>query len=379
MTLAGELVLVRNQALRSIDAGEAAMRPVLQRLDALTSQLQGAVTQTRMQPVGNLFAKFPRMVRDLARQLGKTIELEMTGTEVELDKSVLELLSDPLTHLIRNCCDHGLELPADRARAGKPLAGRVTLAARHLGGQICIEVGDDGQGIDLERMKRKAFQAGLRTSAELARLSDKEALGLITLPGFSTATAVTDLSGRGVGMDVVKTNLDRLGGTLEIDSMLGQGSTFSLRVPLTLAIIPCLMVRAGDQRYAIPQKDLEELVCLHPEQAQMRIEYTLDQEVVRLRDQLLPLVRLAEVLGRPTPFDAEAREAVVRKYRPSRSIADSSQSPKTSGAAAETTMAGEPGGESSPTESTADDSGRPATTFFAVVKVGATPVRAGRR
>ena len=264
MTLAGELVLVRNQALRSIDAGEAAIRPVLQRLDALTSQLQGAVTQTRMQPVGNLFAKFPRTVRDLARQMGKTIELEVNGTEVELDKSVLELLSDPLTHLIRNCCDHGLESPDERARAGKPAAGRVVLNARQQGGQICIEVRDDGRGIDPERIKRKALESGLRTAAELARLSDKEALGLITLPGFSTAAAVTDLSGRGVGMDVVKTNLDQLGGTLEIDSTPGQGSTFSLRVPLTLAIIPCLMVRAGEQRYAIPQKDLEELVCLHP-------------------------------------------------------------------------------------------------------------------
>ena len=220
-------------------------------------------------------------------------------------------------------------------------------------------------------MKHKALQAGLRTSAELARLSDNEALGLITLPGFSTAAAVTDLSGRGVGMDVVKTNLDRLGGTLEIDSILGQGSTFCLRVPLTLAIIPCLMVRAGEQRYAIPQKDLEELVCLHPEQAQLRIEYTLDQEVVRLRDQLLPLVRLPEVLGRPTPFDAEAREAVVQKYRFSTSIADSRERSRTSVAAAETAMAGSPDGESSATDSTANDSARPATTFFAVVKVGA--------
>ncbi len=343
MTLAGELVLVRNQALRSIDAGEAEIRPVLQRLDALTSQLQGAVTQTRMQPVGNLFAKFPRTVRDLARQMGKTISLEVNGTEVELDKSVLELLSDPLTHLIRNCCDHGLESPDERARAGKPATGRIVLNARQQGGQICIEVRDDGRGIDPERIKRKALESGLRTAAELARLSDKEVVGLITLPGFSTAAAVTDLSGRGVGMDVVKTNLDQLGGTLEIDSTPGQGTTFSLRVPLTLAIIPCLMVRAGDQRYAIPQKDLEELVCLHPQQTQMRIEYTLDQEVVRLRDQLLPLVRLAELLERPRPFDAEAREAIVRKYRPTEERVDG------------------PGPTAAPA----------AATFFAVVKVGA--------
>ena len=343
MTLAGELVLVRNQALRSIDAGEAAIRPVLQRLDALTSQLQGAVTQTRMQPVGNLFAKFPRTVRDLARQMGKTIGLEVNGTEVELDKSVLELLSDPLTHLIRNCCDHGLESPDERARAGKPATGRIVLNARQQGGQIWIEVRDDGRGIDVERIKRKALESGLRTAAELARLSDKETLGLITLPGFSTAAAVTDLSGRGVGMDVVKTNLDQLGGALEIDSTLGQGTTFSLRVPLTLAIIPCLMVRAGDQRYAIPQKDLEELVCLHPQQTQTRIETTLDQEVVRLRERLLPLVRLAEVLDRPRPFDIEAREAIVRKYRRTAESVDS----------------------------TGPTGGPAAATFFAVVKVGA--------
>ncbi|MCL4203942.1 MAG: chemotaxis protein CheW [Pirellulaceae bacterium] len=316
MTLAGELVLVRNQALRSIESGEAAIRPVLQRLDALTSQLQGAVTQTRMQPVGNLFARFPRTVRDMARQMGKSIELEVSGTEVELDKSVLELLSDPLTHLIRNCCDHGLETPDQRASAGKPAAGRITLGARQQGGQIYIEVRDDGQGIDVERLRSKILASGLRTEADLARLSDKETLALITLPGFSTASTVTDLSGRGVGMDVVKTNLDRLGGTLEIDSTLGQGTTFTLRVPLTLAIIPCLMVRVQDQCYAIPQKDLEELVCLHPEPGQPRIENTMDQEVVRLRGRLLPLVRLSEVLERPAPLDTETREAIVRSPRP---------------------------------------------------------------
>ena len=315
MTLAGELVLVRNQALRSVEAGEAAMRPVLQRLDALTSQLQGAVTQTRMQPVGNLFARFPRTVRDMARQMGKSIELEMGGTEVELDKSVLELLSDPLTHLIRNCCDHGLETAEQRVRAGKPATGRIVLSARQQGGQICIEIRDDGRGIDAERIRRKVLDSGLRTTADLTRLSDRETLGLITLPGFSTASEVTDLSGRGVGMDVVKTNLDRLGGTLEIDSTLGKGTTFSLRVPLTLAIIPCLLVRVQDQCYAIPQKDLEELVCLHPQQDQARIESTLEQEVVRLRGRLLPLVRLSEVLEHPRPFAVQTREAIVRKHR----------------------------------------------------------------
>jgi two-component system chemotaxis sensor kinase CheA len=301
--------------MRLIDGGAAAMQPVLQRLDAVTSELQGAVTQTRMQPVGNLFAKFPRLVRDLARQLDKTIELEVSGTEVELDKSVLELLSDPLTHLVRNCCDHGIELPAERQRSGKPPIGKVSLAASHLGSQICIEVRDDGQGLDPQRIKHKALQVGLRSEADLARMTEKELLGLILLPGFSTAKEVTDVSGRGVGMDVVKTNLDQLGGSLEIESMRGAGVAFSLRVPLTLAIIPCLIVTAGGQRYAIPQKDLEELVCLHEELTATQIEYTVDQEVVRLRDRLLPLVRLTEVLGQPKPFDAEHRRAIVQKYQ----------------------------------------------------------------
>jgi two-component system, chemotaxis family, sensor kinase CheA len=227
-----------------------------------------------------------------------------------------------LTHLIRNCSDHGLESTEQRVAAGKPATGRIALSARQQGGQIYIEVRDDGRGIDVEGVRRKILESGLRTAAELARLSDKETLGLITLPGFSTANAVTDLSGRGVGMDVVKTNLDRLGGTLEIDSTLGQGTTFSLRVPLTLAIIPCLMVRVQDQCYAIPQKDLEELVCLHPQQVQTRMESTLEQEVVRLRGRLLSLVRLAEVLERPEPFDMETREAIVRKYRSSSALAD---------------------------------------------------------
>jgi two-component system chemotaxis sensor kinase CheA len=314
MTLAGELVLTRNQALRSIDGGAAAMRPVLQKLDAVTSELQGAVTQTRMQPVGNLFAKFPRVVRDLARQLNKQIELEMTGTEVELDKSVLEQLSDPLTHLVRNACDHGIESPTERQRAGKPPLGKITISASQIGGLISIEIRDDGSGLDLRRIKSKAIEAGLRTEEELTRLADRDVLGLILLPGFSTAKEVTDVSGRGVGMDVVKTNLDRLGGTLEIDSSPESGTSFSLRVPLTLAIIPCLIISSDGQRYAIPQKDLEELVCLHPDLTATKIEATVDQEVVRLRDRLLPLVRLNEVFSQPCPLDAANHREIVKKY-----------------------------------------------------------------
>jgi two-component system chemotaxis sensor kinase CheA len=315
MTLAGELVLVRNQAVRAIDPRNTALRPLVQRLDAVTSELQDAVLRTRMQPVGNLFGKFPRMVRDLAKQLGKEIDLEISGTEVELDKTILESLSDPLTHLIRNCCDHGIEPPADRARAGKPGQGQITLRARHLGGQIFLEVRDDGRGLDPDAIHRKALERALRTPAELARLGEKDLFSLILMPGFSTAAAVTDLSGRGVGMDVVKTNLDRLGGVLEIDSTPGRGTAFTLRLPLTLAIIPCLLVTAGGARYAVPQKDLEELVCLHPGRGRPRIEYAFDQEVMRLRDRLLPLVRLTEVFERPRPFTAATREEIVAKYR----------------------------------------------------------------
>jgi two-component system chemotaxis sensor kinase CheA len=296
MTLAGELVLVRNQAVRAVAPGDAALGAIAQRLDAVTSELQDAAMRMRMQPVGNLFGKFPRMVRDLARQLGKQIELDVSGTEVELDKTILEGLSDPLTHLVRNACDHGIEPPAQRRGAGKPEEGRIALGARHLGGRIVIEVRDDGRGIDPPAIRRKALEQGLRAPADLARLGDHEILSLILLPGFSTAREVTDVSGRGVGMDVVKTNLEQLGGTLEIDSAPGRGTAFTLHLPLTLAIIPCLLVSAGGETYAISQKDVEELVCLDPAQSQARIEVAHDQEVVRLRGRLLPLVRLTEVL-----------------------------------------------------------------------------------
>jgi two-component system chemotaxis sensor kinase CheA len=296
MSLTGELVLVRNQAVRAIVPGDPALGSLAQRLDAVTSDLQDAAMRMRMQPVGNLFGKFPRMVRDLARQLGKRIELEVLGTEVELDKTILEALSDPLTHLIRNACDHGIEPAEQRRRAGKPEDGRVVLSARHLGGRIGIEVRDDGRGIDAAAVRRKALEQGLRTPAELARLGDREMLSLILLPGFSTAGQVTDVSGRGVGMDVVKTNLDQLGGTLEISSEPRRGTTFTLHLPLTLAIIPGLLVSVAGQAYAVSQKDVEELVCLHPGQTQARIEMAYDKEVVRLRGRLLPLVRLTEVL-----------------------------------------------------------------------------------
>jgi two-component system chemotaxis sensor kinase CheA len=222
--------------------------------------------------------------------------LQIVGGEVELDKNILEALSDPLTHLIRNACDHGLESAAERIAQGKSAVGRIRLEARHLGDQILISFSDDGRGIDRQAVRNKTLAQGLRTSEELARLDDRDVLGLILLPGFSTAAQISDISGRGVGMDVVKTNLAAIGGSIEIESRPGAGTTFLLRLPLTLAIIPTLLVMAGGERYALPQKDIEELVYVDPSHSGIAIERKTDGEVVRLRGALLPLVRLAETL-----------------------------------------------------------------------------------
>jgi two-component system, chemotaxis family, sensor kinase CheA len=315
MELSGELSLVRNQALRSTDPANASLRRLMRRLDSVTTELQDAALRMRMQPVGTLFDRFPRLVRDLARQLGKQIEITITGSEVELDKTVLEILADPLTHLFRNCCDHGIELPEQRRHSGKPPAGMITLSARQDRGQIVIEVRDDGKGLDPDAIKRKALQQGIKQSHELALLSEKQLYDLIMLSGFSTAASVTDLSGRGVGMDVVKTNLDQVNGTVEIDSAVGRGTCFTLRLPLTLAIMPCLLVVSGSSRYAIPQRDIEEIVLLKPEPGAtnggMRIERTQDEEVLRLRGTLVPLVRLSDVLTHREPFTAQTRAALV--------------------------------------------------------------------
>ncbi|AMV24957.1 Chemotaxis protein CheA [Gemmata sp. SH-PL17] len=315
MNLAGELVLVRNQAMQAADPTDAQMRQIVQRLNGVTTDVQQVVMLTRMQPVGNLFSKFSRLVRDVSRKLGKQIELTTRGTEVELDKAILEELADPLTHLVRNCCDHGIEKPAERIAAGKVPQGHVLLHAHHEGGQIRIEVRDDGRGIDPQRVRRKALERGLKSAAELGILSDTELQALVLLPGFSTADDVTELSGRGVGMDVVRTNIEHLGGNLQIESVPGRGTCMHLRLPLTLAIIPCLTVVVGDQRYAIAQKDLEELVCLNGRAGSGKVEHTHDQEVYRLRGRLLPLVRLGEVLARPEPFTAATRAEVLHRHR----------------------------------------------------------------
>lgn len=315
MTLAGELVLVRNQAFSLLAEMDVQRRQLVQRLSAVTTDIQDAVMQTRMQPVGNLFSKLPRMVRDISRNLNKEIEISIRGSEVELDKTLLEALSDPLTHLIRNACDHGIETPDERAAMNKPDIGYLQLDAVQEGGQIRIEIRDDGRGIDPAAIRRKLLSLGLRTEADLERLSDAEVIGLITLPGLSTAKSVTDLSGRGVGMDVVRTNIEQLGGSIQIQSALGSGTTVRLWLPLTLAIIPTLIVRVNGARYAIPQKDLEELVCLDLRTSPSHIECAYDQEVYRLRERLLPVVRLFEVLTHREPFSQTTRSQIVRCYR----------------------------------------------------------------
>ncbi|MFY8199697.1 MAG: chemotaxis protein CheA, partial [Pirellula staleyi] len=315
MNLVGELTLIRNQSLLAFEGIEGTSRAVIQRLNSVTTELQDAVLKTRMQPVGHLFGRFPRMVRDLARQLGKQVELVMIGQEVELDKTVLEQLSDPLTHLIRNSIDHGLETPEVRIRSDKQSVGRVTLSATAADGQVIIEIRDDGRGIDPNAVRDKVLALGLKTEAELQKISSKELYSYILLPGFSTARQVSDVSGRGVGMDVVKTNVERLEGSLTIDSAPGIGMSMILRVPLTLAIIPCLIVTVGKERFAVPQRGLEEIVCLHPG-GESSIEHSYDSELLRLRDVLLPVVRFSEALRCKSTFCAETKLAILAANSP---------------------------------------------------------------
>ncbi len=318
MSLAGELVLVRNQAVHAADPTVVHLRQLMRRLDSVTNDLQDAALRMRMQPVGTLFDRFPRLVRDLARQLGKQIEIRISGSEVEVDKTILEMLSDPLTHLVRNSCDHGIELPEERTRSGKAPLGVISLSARQQGGRILIEIRDDGRGLDRAAIQRKALQHGVRTERELDAFSDRQVYELILLSGFSTASRVTDLSGRGVGMDVVRTNLEQVGGVLEIDSTPGQGTSFTLSLPLTLAIVPCVLVCSDGQRFALPQRDVEEIVLLEPGRRQHVIECSHDEELLRLRGRLLPITRLSEVLARHEPFTAQTRAEIVGRYHPAR-------------------------------------------------------------
>jgi len=287
MTLVGELVLVRNRQLVSIDHVDALS---VEDLDLVTSELQETIMRTRMQPIGSLLGKLPRIVRDLSKKLNKKIDIITFGNDVELDKSILETLSDPLTHLIRNSCDHGIEKPDERIQKGKSDKGTITIQAYHEAGQINIVITDDGAGIDPEKIKDTLIQKGLKKESELSDLSDKEILSLIMIPGFSTADRVSNVSGRGVGMDVVKTSIEQFGGTLELNSSLNEGTTIHLRLPLTLAIIPSLIVEIENMRYAIPQINLEELVSLYDNDITTKIETASNREVYRLRGKLLPLI-----------------------------------------------------------------------------------------
>ena len=298
MNLAGELVLSRNQLLQTIGSDDLRnAEAVGQRIDLITSELQEAIMLTRMQPIGNVFNKFPRVVRDLAKKLHKSIDLNIVGKDVELDKTIIEAINDPLTHLVRNSVDHGIEMPADRKKLGKSEVGLVVLKAYHEAGQVVIEISDDGKGLDGEALAASAVSKGLLTVEQAQIMSDKEKINLIFLPGFSTAKEVTDVSGRGVGMDVVKTNLDQLGGNVDIISDKGAGTTILIKLPLTLAIIPCQIIETGGERYAIPQVNLEELLRIPANQVKNRVEKVGDAEVVRLRGTLLPLIRLADVIG----------------------------------------------------------------------------------
>ena len=295
MNLVGELVLTRNQILQA-NSTNAEFTPLARRLDMVTADLREAVMKARMQPVSHVFSKFPRLVRDLAQQLDKRVRLRMEGQETELDKSLLEAIKDPLTHSVRNAIDHGIEAPELRKAAGKEAEGQLTLSARQQGSHVIVDVTDDGGGIRVERIRDKAIERRLITPQKAAQLSDRELLQLIFLPGFSTAEKVTNVSGRGVGMDVVRTNVERIGGKVEIDSRPGMGTTLRLSIPLTLAIIPALIVRSRRQDFALPQTALVELVYLTPDEGKTQIEWLETAPPYRLRGRLLPLIFLNELL-----------------------------------------------------------------------------------
>ncbi len=314
MNLVGELVLARNQILQfTTTQSDSSFVGATQRLNLVASELQEGVMKTRMQPIDNVWSKFPRVVRDLAIACGKQVRLEMVGKETELDKTIIEAIKDPLTHVVRNSADHGIETPSARIASGKPAEGVVRLRAFHEGGQINIEISDDGAGIDPEKVRRKAIDRSMVSVEQAARMSDHEALRLIFLPGFSTAEKITNVSGRGVGMDVVKTNIEKIGGTVDIQSTIGQGTTLKIRIPLTLAIIPALMVSTGGEVFAIPQVSLLELVRLEGEQARAGIERIGAATFHRLRGNLLPLVHLHRELDLASKGDPDVINIVVLK------------------------------------------------------------------
>lgn len=301
MTMVSELVLTRNQLLEIARKQEDnGLKTPLQRLSLITAELQEGVMKTRMQPIGNAWSKLPRIVRDLGTELDKRIELVTEGADTELDRQILDLIKDPLMHMVRNCADHAIETPADRLAAGKPEHGTIRLAAYHEGGSVTIAVSDDGRGLDIERIRRKAVQQGLATESETERMTDAQVSRFIFHPGFSTADSVTAISGRGVGMDVVKANVDAIGGLIDIVSKPGLGTTITIKIPLTLAIIAALIVVAGDQRFAIPQIVVRELVRVKAG-ADHRIEEINGAPILRLRGRLLPIIALSGLMGTAEP------------------------------------------------------------------------------
>ncbi len=307
MNLVGELVLTRNQVLQAT-AADPRMTMLSRRLDMVTADLRESVMKARMQPVSNIFSKMPRIVRDLSQVLGRRVRIEVEGQDTELDKSLLEAIKDPLTHAVRNSLDHGIEPPEVREAAAKNPEGTLKLRALQEGSHVIIEVQDDGAGIDVEKVRRKAIERGIISNERAAQMGDRELLQLIFVPGFSTAAAVTNVSGRGVGMDVVRTNVEKIGGKVEIDSRVGKGTTLRLRIPLTLAIIPALIVRSLGQSFALPQGSLSELVHIPAEQAGKTIEWIEGAPLYRLRGNLLPLVFLGRLLKAANEHATEAEQ-----------------------------------------------------------------------
>ena len=304
MTMVSELVLTRNQLLEIVRRhADSEFKVPLQRLSNVTAELQDGVMKTRMQPIGNAWQKLPRVVRDLAGELGKEIDLQMLGADTELDRQVLELIKDPLTHMVRNSADHGLETPSERRALGKPEKGTIRLTAAHEGGHIVIDIADDGRGLNSARIRSKALAAGLVEETALEKMSEAQVQKFIFAPGLSTASAITSVSGRGVGMDVVKTNIDQIGGTIDVKSVPGAGCCFTIKIPLTLAIVSALIVESEGERFAIPQLAVVELVRAKAN-AEQRIERVQDIAVLRLRNRLLPLVHLGTLLGTSPPDTA---------------------------------------------------------------------------
>jgi two-component system, chemotaxis family, sensor kinase CheA len=311
MTMVSELVLTRNQLLEIVRRHEdSEFKVPLQRLSNVTAELQEGVMKTRMQQIGVAWQKLPRIVRDLSTELGKSIELELHGAETELDRQVLELIKDPLTHMVRNSADHGLEMPAERRASGKPEKGTIRLSARHEGGHIVIEISDDGAGLSTERIKAAAVARGLATPAQIEKMSEAQIQRFIFAPGFSTAHKVTSVSGRGIGMDVVRSNIDEIGGTIDVKSVLGKGTRFSIKIPLTLAIVSALIVESAGDRFAIPQLAVVELVRVRSN-SEHRIEHIKDAAVLRLRNKLLPLVHLKILLKIDGGADCQAENGFI--------------------------------------------------------------------